>query len=1052
MTRSIRFISAGAGSGKTYRLTDFLNNQLAAGTVRPQAVIATTFTKKAATELLERVRQGLVKAGRVEESIIIDQALIGTVNSVCGRLLVRYAFEAGLSPKLEVIEQERAAALFGQAFEQAVHLDETSRMLNRTGRLSLSDWREAVRHIVDMARANDIDAADLPAMAKTSCEELLAFFPSPYTSGDELNSRLRKALLDCRQAIQDSGDATKKTAEYLTLVNAALRALKDNRLTWANWVKLSKAEPGKRCRPAAEKVQEAAQAYDSHPLLHEDLRVCVSTVFDLAARAMDTYRSFKEERGLMDFIDQEKQVLDLLDREEVTSSLTQELDLLLVDEFQDTSPIQLAVFLKLAALAKQTVWVGDIKQAIYGFRGSDPELMNGVVRRLSESGTDIEILPKSWRSRPQLVQLANQLFTPAFAGILAKEQVVLEPAYPEQSSAAALQWWTLDGNNLNLQATALARGVADLLADPPMVVDKDSRILRPLTAGDIAVLSRTHDKAAGYAGALATRGIPVSLSRTGLLATPEACLALACLRYLIDADDTLAATEIVALKEVTEPEIWLESRLQALADGLPESRWGLEGTFVSETLTALDGQRRQLAVLSPLEALELALHLGDVERTALAWGPNDSRAAQRLANIEKLRAYATQYEDECAKERSAATAGGLLLWLRSLADSKLDSRGIDTGVEAVQVLTHHAAKGLEWPAVICTDLDTDVRSGYWGQSIVSEMDKTDMEHPLANRRIRYWVKPFGKQAAGIDVYERISESRIGTEDLRRQQAEAIRLLYVSFTRARDLLVLPLPGKKKAFPWLALLEADWFTPTDGVMQLPDGRQIDVLHRLLQANESPPVPDSSLPRLWFPPRRPAEFRPPALLSPSAFPPVAGATVASTAAIGPRLSLLGGADMQAVGDALHAIIAASFFIMDEASRLQMIKETLQRFQADRHLQPGEVAMMVQGLHQWLQATHGAYEAFPEWPIHQVQANGQLLSGWIDLAVRTERGWLLIDHKSFPGAHDDMLERALGYSGQLAAYAHALQEATGVPVMSQYIHFAVAGTMVTVADNHQN
>jgi ATP-dependent exoDNAse (exonuclease V) beta subunit len=158
-----------------------------------------------------------------------------------------------------------------------------------------------------------------------------------------------------------------------------------------------------------------------------------------------------------------------------------------------------------------------------------------------------------------------------------------------------------------------------------------------------------------------------------------------------------------------------------------------------------------------------------------------------------------------------------------------------------------------------------------------------------------------------------------------------------------------------------------------------------------------------------------------------------------------------MQAVGDALHAIIAASFFILDEATRLQMIKETLQRFQADHHLQPEEVAMMAQGLHQWLQSAHGAYEAFPEWPIHQVQANGQLLSGWIDLAVRTERGWLLIDHKSFPGAHHDMLERALGYSGQLAAYAHALQEATGVPVMHQCIHFVVAGTMATIAHNPQ-
>ncbi len=1048
MTRSIRFISAGAGSGKTYHLTAFLNKQLAAGEVRPQAVIATTFTRKAAAELLERVRQGLIEADRIDESITIDQALIGTVNSVCGRLLVRYAFEAGLSPKLEVIEQDRAAVLFDQALEQAVNLEDIRRMKKCSDRLSQEDWREAVRNIVDAARANDIDAAKLPEMAKASYEELLAFFPKPFTSGDELNNRLRQALVDCRRAIQHSGDTTKITADYLTLVNSALRDLNDQRLTWANWVKLSKAKPGKRCLSGAELVKEAALAYDSHPLLHEDLVSWISAVFDLANRAMEAYRNFKEARGLMDFIDQEKQVLDLLDREDVAGSLSQELDMLLVDEFQDTSPIQLAVFLKLAALAKRTVWVGDIKQAIYGFRGSDPGLMNAIVRRLTRTGTDIEILPKSWRSRPQLVHLVNQLFTPAFAAILQKEQVVLEPAYDEQSGDAAVQWWMLEGKNKELRASALAEGVRALLADPVMIIDKSSRELRLLKAGDIAILSRTNDKATDYAAALAEREVPVSLSRTGLLGTPEVCLALACLRYLIDENDTLAATEIVALKEIIEPEEWLKSRLQAFADGMRENRWGLEGNFVSETLAALDQHRRQLNVLSPVEALDLALHLGDVERTTLAWGPNDSRSAQRLANIEKLRAYAAQYEDECAKERSAGTAGGLLLWLRNLADAKLDSCGVDTSVAAVHVLTHHAAKGLEWPAVICADLDTEVKPGYWGQSIVSEADESDMERPLADRRIRYWVKPFGKQSTGISVYERISASRVGTEDLCTQQAEAIRLLYVSFTRARDLLILPLSAQDNTFPWLKLLGADWFKPTDGTMLLPDGRPVLMLHRQLKSNDQAPTVQLREPRFWLTARQPPAAKLPAVLSPSGFAPIKGAVVTSIDTIGQRLSLRGTADMQAVGDALHAIIAGSFYLTDENDRMQMIRKTLQRFKVINHLDLSEVTMMVKELQQWLKANHTLLDVFPEWPICQVQSNGQLLNGWIDLTVKTDRGWLLIDHKSFPGAHGDMKERALQYSGQLAAYAQALQEVTGMPVIQQCIHFVMNGKMVTIAN----
>ena len=1047
MTRSIRFISAGAGSGKTYHLTDYLNNQLAAGRARPQGVIATTFTKKAANELLERVRHRLVDAGRIDESIAIDQALIGTVNSVCGRLLVRYAFAAGLSPKLEVIEQERAAVLFGQAMEQAVSLDKIRRMQQCAIRLSQEDWRVAVRSIVDMARANAIKPADLHRMAETSQEELLAFFPPPHPSGNELDERLHQTLLECRLFIDKSDDTTKATEKYLELVNGALRELKDNRLVWASWVKLSKQQPAKRCHFAAEEVQEAALAYASHPLLRNDLQTWISSVFDVAGRTMEIYSSFKAARGLMDFIDQEKQVLDLLDHDEVADSLSQELDLLMVDEFQDTSPIQLAVFLKLASLARQTVWVGDIKQAIYGFRGSDPELMNGVVRRLIESGVTIDILPKSWRSRPPLVHLVNQLFAPAFADILAKEQVVLEPAHEEQSSDAAVQWWTLNEKRQELRATALAEGVAALLAAPVMIVDKNDRQLRPLAAGDIAVLSRTHVKAATYAAALASRGIAVSLSRTGLLSTPEACLALACLRYLIDENDTLAATEIVALKEIAEPEKWLESRLQAIADNLPENRWGLEGSFTSKTLTVLEQQRRQLNVLSPVEALDLALHLGEVERTALAWGPDACRSARRLANIENLRTFAVQYEDECAKERSAGTAGGLLLWLRNLAIAKLDSCGVDANSSAVQVLTHHAAKGLEWPAVICADLDTDVRPGYWGHSIVSETDALDMDSPLANRRIRYWPKPFGQQAAGIEIYESIAHSDIGQQDLLTQQAEAIRLLYVSFTRARDLLILPLSAQAKSFPWLDLLGADWFKPAEGIMNLPDDSPIHVLHRHLQANDLQPPDQSPEPRYWFPPYQPATPKLPTYLPPSGCAPLADSFIQSTETIGQRLSLRGSADMQAVGDALHAIIAAGFFRADENDRAQMILETLQRFGVQDYLEPAEISMMIKGLQQWLNRRNPSCKVFPEWPIRHVQPNGQILNGWIDLAIRTKRGWLVIDHKTFPGAHEDMQERALKYSGQLAAYTRALQEATSIPVVQQCIHFVMAGKMVTIA-----
>ncbi|MHC4489962.1 MAG: UvrD-helicase domain-containing protein [Planctomycetota bacterium] len=96
MSTNIRFISAGAGSGKTFRLTAELAAALTEERARPDGVIGTTFTNKAANELRERVRQSLIETGKIRLANKMGQALLGTVNSVCGRLLERFAFETGL--------------------------------------------------------------------------------------------------------------------------------------------------------------------------------------------------------------------------------------------------------------------------------------------------------------------------------------------------------------------------------------------------------------------------------------------------------------------------------------------------------------------------------------------------------------------------------------------------------------------------------------------------------------------------------------------------------------------------------------------------------------------------------------------------------------------------------------------------------------------------------------------------------------------------------------------------------------------------------------------
>ena len=457
MSTNIRFISAGAGSGKTFRLTEELERALTGGRAAPAGVVGTTFTNKAANELRERVRQRLIESGEIRLANAMGQALLGTVNSVCGRLLERFAFEAGLPPELEVLTEEDGRLLFNQAVEAAIADEDVQRMNSLQYRFDdKEDWRKKVKGIADVARANSTAETALAGFGKCCADDLLAFFPKPVAR--DLWRELEEAISSAVEDINAIDDDTKKTAAYLDYIVQMRPLVSQKRLAWSQWVKLSKLCPAKRCAAVAVPVVAAALMYEAHPELHADIRTFTETLFRLAAGSLRQYQAMKTKRGLIDFVDQELLMLKAMDNETVRGALGEELDLLMVDEFQDTSPIQLALFLKLAACAKEAVFVGDVKQAIYGFRGSDPELMQAVLREVNRLGGQTDVLEKSWRSRPALVAYANGLFVPAFSKAIPQIQVELAPVREEKVGEPAVVHWVLKGSKKELRAAALAKG------------------------------------------------------------------------------------------------------------------------------------------------------------------------------------------------------------------------------------------------------------------------------------------------------------------------------------------------------------------------------------------------------------------------------------------------------------------------------------------------------------------------------------------------------------------------------------------------------------------
>ena len=186
MKPKLTFISASAGSGKTYRVTEIIEERLANGRCRPGGLIATTYTVKAAQELQERLRRLLYDQKHNQLAERLDEGLIGTIHSVCRQLLARFAFEAGISPRVEVAAEEQAAELLSQALESVTDFQTLQQLQKIAGQLGQQDtrtyefyWKSQVKSIIAAAQVNDIDADSLPLMAELSVRELTAFLSPP---------------------------------------------------------------------------------------------------------------------------------------------------------------------------------------------------------------------------------------------------------------------------------------------------------------------------------------------------------------------------------------------------------------------------------------------------------------------------------------------------------------------------------------------------------------------------------------------------------------------------------------------------------------------------------------------------------------------------------------------------------------------------------------------------------------------------------------------------------------------------------------------------------
>lgn len=1043
MNAKLTFISAGAGSGKTHRLTDILYKELSAKQVRPAGVIATTFTRKAATELRERVRGHLLEQGEFDLANAMGQARIGTVNAVCGELLRRFAFEAGLPTEQTVLEEEQAALLLRHAIDTVQDGVEATTLLALRQRLGIDDatWQDNFRSLVSAVRSNAIDPGQLATIADENAADLLSHFPA--TTDDDLTAQLEAALDAALPDLRKAAGTVQTTHKYIDAADKFQRGLRHGNAAWSDWVKFSKDEPAAALRPLVQDIKRIAGRVREHSGLHTDLRDYLNRQFDLCARVLEVYSQIKVDRGVIDFTDQERLLLNLLEESSfVTETLGEELDLLMVDEFQDTSPIQLALFLKLTQLAKQVYWVGDIKQAIYGFRGSDTELMEAILAELSALGGTKDRLDRSWRSRKLLVDLVNAIFIPAFAPALPEEDVALKAQRSEKLDDAPLGFWRLPGK-VSEQVEALGVALRELVASGYIIHDKPAKCLRPLRLGDIAILRRSNDNVTATAIALRAVGVPAMTAQPGLLATPEAVLALACLRRLNDPGDTIASAEIISLADGGEPEAWVADRLDYLNQAGDPARWRETGATAHPLLARLARLREEMPVMAPAEALETAIADCQLTGIVLRWTGSADVARLRLANLDALIAMAHDYETICAGARHAASVSGLLLWLNEQAAEENDSLALPA-IDAVQVMTHHKAKGLEWPVVVMMDTHGNVKDALWDNLRATSRQAISAAAPLQDRTLRLWPWPFGSQAYA-PFRDEIATTPVARHFREVAQAEAKRVLYVSMTRARDLLIFAVPQKSPSGEWLETLDAPWLVPgeNDTEIRLPDGTTSPLLP--MPDIDVEPKTKSSETLFWHADPSVRHERLPRIFNPSKAesPPM---TIAETVTIGNRITVGSDLEWSTVGHAVHAALALAFVDLERPVTPGDVEGILRGYDLLPHISPASMADQVNAITQWVRARWPSASALPEWPVEAIMPNGQILNGRIDLLLDQGDHWILIDHKSNPEKSSTWPELANTHGGQMLAYQAAIEAASGKPVKEMWLVFPVSAGAIRI------
>ena len=1036
-------VVAGAGSGKTHVLVERYLRLLRDCSI-PQ-IAAITFTEAAAAEMRERVRRAVMSEPSLEQHReLLDEAAIGTVHSLGLRLLREHPVEAGLDPAAAVLPDDEAELLRRaaciEAIDAAAEADD-----ERTAALRGIGVYHAGLRLPRMVAERDAVASAFAAMGADS-----AGWPARVRAILEAHYGPRQGAMRTRaegiawQIRRDADAVSERLAEIVRDVLAPLGEACEAD-SWQEFVAFLgdaaariRLNAGRRSSPDSD-VKDALRelrddlaaeagrlpAWNEHD---EPALEVLAGLRDLFEDAVRRYTAAKQAQGALDYLDLELGAVTLLrDHPAVAAAVRERFRHLMVDESQDINPVQ-AELIELIAGGDgdgprpALFLVGDARQSIYRFRGADVHRFTALQELVARRGGPLLPLSRSFRSHDALVGRINELFGEVFAGT-ALALAALPPMTGRPGEAPG------DGPYLTLtqigseapdggrpreperrrvEADVIAEEIERLLAEGRLVWDRDDREMRPARPGDIAILLRRFRHVHVFQQALDTHGITAATpSGTGFFTRQEVLDCINLLRWLAEPQDDLALSGVLrspffalgddtllALRERGRP-------LAALAD-LPEEIAGEERArcaHASETLAEL---RRAAASLPADALLELAL-----ERTAFeaSWAPL-AGGEQARANIRKLL--------RIVRTLAGHPLSEVVSYLEQRRDDLDPREGPATldRPDAVQLMTVHGAKGLEFPVVFVPEAHLSSWSTWdavrWsrsdGVSVTLEREEDDNTRPRPG------------------FYAHLQQ-----EDQLEDAEEHRRLFYVAATRAGDYLYLSgdesgkdgwLHALRDAHANGALHEIELREPVPPDLAAIARRRAPTALQLPAASEEQDYVPPLLERPRVIPLR-ASTPVTALRAPETDPQryARGDGLAALRGllVHRALEVSGGAP-DSLDDAALADLAReqSERALDEATARSLAGEV--REMLDRYTRsPVAAALAAADVERWFELPFAW-----DW-------DGVPVHGSIDLVYRDASGWHVIDFKSDRLNGTSAQEAASRYAVQIGLYQRAIEAAVG-------------------------